>query len=99
MDFDTGNPTSPGEYRLTDETYAKLLDKLTKTKFAGCKPDLRQNILTFYQNPSAPNYTKKKREEVEQSTAAVRRIENNLKASKSTGNASAAISANWLIEE
>jgi len=62
MDFDTGKPTSPGEYRLTDETYAKLLDKLAKTKFADLKPDLRQNILTFYQNPSAPNYTKKKRE-------------------------------------
>ena len=62
MDFDTGKPTSPGEYRLTDETYAKLLDKLTKTKFADLKPDVRQNILTFYQNPSAPNYIKKKRE-------------------------------------
>jgi hypothetical protein len=62
MDFDTGKPTSPGEYRLTDETYAKLLDKLTKTKFAELRPDVRQNILAFYQNPSAPNFTKKKRE-------------------------------------
>jgi hypothetical protein len=62
MDFDTGKPTSPGEYRLTDETYAKLLDKLTKAKFADLKPDVRENILAFYQNPSAPNYTKKKRE-------------------------------------
>ena len=62
MDFDTGKPTSHGEYQLTDETYAKLLDKLTKTKFADLKPDVRQNILTFYQNPSAPNYIKKKRE-------------------------------------
>ena len=62
MDFDTGKPTSPGEYRLTDETYAKLLDKLTETKFADLRPDVRQNILAFYQNPSAPNFTKKKRE-------------------------------------
>ena len=62
MDFDTGKPTSSGEYQLTDETYAKLLDKLTKTKFADLRPDVRQNILTFYQNPAAPNYTKKKRE-------------------------------------
>ncbi|HEX3585917.1 MAG TPA: hypothetical protein VH024_07970, partial [Candidatus Angelobacter sp.] len=60
MDFDTGNPAQPGEYRLTDETYAKLLDKLTKEKFAGMMPDLRRNILAFYQNPSAPNFTKKK---------------------------------------
>jgi hypothetical protein len=62
MDFDTGKPTSPGEYQLTDDTYAKLLDKLTKTKFAELKPDVRENILAFYQNPSAPNYTKKKRD-------------------------------------
>ncbi|HEY2234050.1 MAG TPA: hypothetical protein VGK01_11310, partial [Candidatus Angelobacter sp.] len=56
------NPTGPGEYRLTDETYAKLLDKLTKEKFGGMLPDLRENILAFYQNPSAPNFTKKKRD-------------------------------------
>jgi len=62
MDFDTGRPTTPGEYRLTDETYAKLLDKLTKAKFTDLKPDVRQNILAFYQNPSAPNFTKKKRD-------------------------------------
>jgi hypothetical protein len=62
MDFDTGKPTSAGEYQLTDETYAKLLDKLTKTKYADMKPDVRQNILVFYQNPSAPNFVKKKRE-------------------------------------
>ncbi|HSK43984.1 MAG TPA: hypothetical protein VLA83_08875, partial [Candidatus Binatia bacterium] len=62
MDFDTGNRTTPGEYRLTDEAYAKLLDKLTKEKFGGMLPDLRENILAFYQNPSAPNFTKKKRD-------------------------------------
>jgi len=59
-DFDTGKPTAPGEYRLTDETYAKLLDKLTKIKFVGTTADLRDNILAFYQDPSAPNHTKKK---------------------------------------
>jgi Zinc dependent phospholipase C len=62
MDFDTGKRTTPGEYRLTDETYAKLLDKLAQTKFADLKPDVGQNILAFYQNPAAPNYAKKKRD-------------------------------------
>ena len=62
MDFDTGKPTAAGEYQLTDETYAKLLDKLTKTKYADMKPDVRDNILIFYQNPAAPNFVKKKRE-------------------------------------
>jgi hypothetical protein len=59
-DFDTGKPTRPGEYRLTDETYAKLLDKLARAKFSGTGEDLRKNILVFYQDPHAPNTTKKK---------------------------------------
>ncbi|MBZ5508924.1 MAG: zinc dependent phospholipase C family protein [Acidobacteriia bacterium] len=61
-DFDTGKLTQPGEYNLTDEAYAKLLDKLTNAKFAGALPGLRKNILAFYQDPSAPNFIKKKRE-------------------------------------
>lgn len=61
-DFDTGKLTQPGEYRLTDEAYAKLLDKLTNAKFAGTPSELRKNILAFYQDPSAPNFSKKKRE-------------------------------------
>ncbi|HEV8492491.1 MAG TPA: zinc dependent phospholipase C family protein [Candidatus Angelobacter sp.] len=65
MDFDTGNRAQQGEYRLTDETYAKLLDKLTKQDFAGMETDLRRNILAFYQNPSAPNFTKKQHDKWE----------------------------------
>lgn len=65
MDFDTGNSTQQGEYQLTDETYAKLLDKLTKEDFAGMQTDLRRNILAFYQNPSAPNFAKKKHDKWE----------------------------------
>jgi Zinc dependent phospholipase C len=61
-DFDTGKPTQSGEYSLADETYAKLLDKLADSNFAGISPDLRQDILAFYQDPSAPNTTKKKRD-------------------------------------
>jgi hypothetical protein len=62
-DFDTGKLTQPGEYKLTDEAYAKLLDKLTQAKFASTPEDLRKNILAFYQDPSAPNFSKKKREQ------------------------------------
>ena len=65
MDFDTGNRTQQGEYRLTDETYAKLLDKLTKEDLPECRPTCADNILAFYQDPSAPNFTKKKHEKWE----------------------------------
>ncbi|HET9365678.1 MAG TPA: zinc dependent phospholipase C family protein [Candidatus Angelobacter sp.] len=59
-DFDTGKITQSGEYSLADETYGKLLDKLAETKFVGISPSLRKNILSFYQDPNAPNTTKKK---------------------------------------
>ena len=58
-DFDTGRTTSPGEYKLADEAYAKLLDKLEDKNFKTVTPDLRANILAFYSDLNAPFATKK----------------------------------------
>jgi Zinc dependent phospholipase C len=59
LDFDTGEPTKPGEYRLADNTYAKLLGKLAERHFDLVTPPLRDNILAFYSNPLAiqPDHT------------------------------------------
>lgn len=62
-DFDTGKQTMEGEYRLTDEAYSKLLDKLANAKFADASPELQQNILAFYKDPNAPDFNKKKPEQ------------------------------------
>jgi hypothetical protein len=51
--FDTGKPTKLGDYRMADDTYAELLEKLEKSKSA-ISPDLRANILEFYGNSEAP---------------------------------------------
>lgn len=51
--LDTGKITTPGEYELADETYAKLVDKLSEKQFAGVKSELRQNILNFFNNSQA----------------------------------------------
>ena len=59
-DFDTGRRTTAGEYKLTDEAYAKLLNKLNDLKFATTTPALQQNILTFYRSPSGPIWDKQK---------------------------------------
>jgi hypothetical protein len=59
-DFDTGKMTHTGEYVLTDNAYAHLLDQLAQKNFEHVDPDLRQNILAFYSDPNAPNATKKK---------------------------------------
>jgi hypothetical protein len=58
-DCDTGRETRAGEYRLTDDTYAKLLDQLAKKNFALLTPDLKQNIVMFYDDPNAPIATKR----------------------------------------
>ena len=58
-DFDTGKETKAAEYSLTDESYAKLLSELAKRKFDLTSPDLRENILAFYSDLSAPLETKK----------------------------------------
>ena len=57
-DLDSGNPTREGEYSLTDETYAKLLGQLAKSKFGHTTPELRDNILQFYSDVSASIPTK-----------------------------------------
>ena len=59
-DFDTGHDTRAGEYGLTDNTYAHLLDQLAQHNFDKITPELRANILAFYGDPNAPIATKKK---------------------------------------
>src|SRR5271157_803996 len=58
-DLDSGKATTPAEYSLTDETYAKLLGQLAKNKFDHTTPELRDNILQFYSDLSVPIETKK----------------------------------------
>ena len=56
--FDTGEVTGPGKYRLNDEAHAKLLDALAKKNFSGASPELRAELLNFYGHPDAPYATK-----------------------------------------
>ena len=58
-DLDSGQPTKPAEYSLTDDAYAKLLAQLSKRMFDLTSPELRDNILQFYSDPSAAIETKK----------------------------------------
>ena len=62
-DFDTGKRTTAGEYTLTDQAYATLLNKLTDHKFADTSIALQQNILAFYEPPAMPIFDRKKPEQ------------------------------------
>ncbi|HXM93519.1 MAG TPA: zinc dependent phospholipase C family protein [Candidatus Dormibacteraeota bacterium] len=57
--FDTGDQTGPGKYRLNDETHAMLLDKLAAVNFAGASPEVREELLNFFSDPNAPYATKR----------------------------------------
>jgi hypothetical protein len=59
LDLDTGKAMKPGTYRLADETYAQLLDRLSSRLDRPIPAELRQNILDFYADPNAPIHTKK----------------------------------------
>ena len=56
--FDVGERTGPGKYRLNDETHAKLLDMLTDANFTAISAELKEELLHFYAEPDAP-YTKR----------------------------------------
>jgi hypothetical protein len=58
-DLDTGNPVQPAGYRLTDETYAKLLHRLAATPTTPIPPGIQQDILTYYADLSLDFATKK----------------------------------------
>ena len=58
-DLDTGAPVQPGAYRLTDETYAKLLDRLVADPHHTVPPGLKSDIVNYYADPNAPIQTKK----------------------------------------
>jgi hypothetical protein len=59
INLDTSKTTRAAEYTLTDDSYAKLLAKLSERKFDRTSPELRTNILEFYSDLSAPIETKK----------------------------------------
>jgi Zinc dependent phospholipase C len=73
-DFDTGHETRAGEYGLTDNAYARLLDQLAGHNFEQITPDLRANILSFYSDPKAPNASKMKPETWQKVQAEVEKL-------------------------
>ena len=53
-DLDTGGPILQGTYRLADDTYAKLLDRLVADPNHTVPPGLKSDILRYYANAKAP---------------------------------------------
>jgi hypothetical protein len=57
--FDVGESTGPGKYRLNDDAHAKLLDQLAERNFAGVTPALKAELVQFFADPGAAYSTKR----------------------------------------
>ena len=54
--YDTGDMTPAGKYRLNDQTQIFWLNKLADKNFVGVTPAIKQELLTFFTNPDAVTY-------------------------------------------
>jgi hypothetical protein len=52
IDLDTGNRIKRGDYPLADQTYARLLERITSKPERVLPRDLKANILDFYAGPA-----------------------------------------------
>jgi Zinc dependent phospholipase C len=74
VDYDTGNPTMPGEYGLADKTYGDLLVNLDKNKFVDLTKPLQQNILDFYNKADTAQFALKYPKDWKKTIAAFQEI-------------------------
>lgn len=58
-DLDTGAKARPGGYALADNTYAKLVHRLTRHSDETIPVELQSDIFGFYSDQNAPIHTKK----------------------------------------
>ena len=58
-DLDTGRPVQPSGYRLTDETYATLTNRLAAHPQQPIPPGVQSEVLAYYADLNLPFATKK----------------------------------------
>ncbi|MEJ8803637.1 zinc dependent phospholipase C family protein [Pontibacter sp. H249] len=72
--LDTGEPNVAGKYKLADETYAKLLEKLSDRDFKYLNEQLRTDILQFYSKAQKPKTDKEDLKEWEKTMQALEKL-------------------------
>jgi hypothetical protein len=73
-DFDTGKPTAPGEYRMADNAYAKLAQKLADKDPGLVSADVRENVLAYFNDLNGPYRTKDDPKQWQSTVAAVEKL-------------------------
>jgi len=57
--FDVGENTGPGKYRMNDEAHARLLDRLAGNSFLGASSEVKAELMQFFADPNAAYATKR----------------------------------------
>jgi hypothetical protein len=57
--FDVGENTGPGKYRMNDEAHARLLDRLAGNNFLGASSELKAELTQFFADTTAAYATKR----------------------------------------
>ncbi len=65
FNFDIGEITQRGQYRLSDKTCAMLLNRLAANRFATTSLSLRADLIAYFSSPSR-NHTKKENVKTDQ---------------------------------
>jgi hypothetical protein len=76
VNFDSGKKTTPGEYRIADETYYKLLKKQKRKKFENLDDGLRTNLIAYFSNPEIKNTWHNKPHRLKKISEAVEELKN-----------------------
>ncbi len=63
INYDTGEASTPGTYKLEDETYAYWLNKLAEKQMQTMPVEIRANLLQYYRDLKAPLYTPRNNQE------------------------------------
>jgi hypothetical protein len=74
LDFDTGKPTRPGEYRLADNAYARLTRDLAEKNPATIDPALLHNVFDFYGDLRLPYATKRDPQDWQETLTALNKL-------------------------
>jgi hypothetical protein len=74
--FDVGEVTVRGQYRLDDDACAQLLNRLATKDFAYASPELRAELLRFFSTPEAHSSEKVSQKARNRLNADLQRLEN-----------------------
>jgi hypothetical protein len=74
--FDVGETTARGAYRLNDQACTQLLDKLAEKDFADSSTELRSQLLAFFSSPNVPSSSRLSQKAEARLKDEVQRLEN-----------------------